>query len=82
MVLAVGCYLGLNQLTKLFTDVEGIAQFGLQALMNMASATHLIPPKGTTLPFISYGGSATLALAFSMGMVLALTRLRPGSGAI
>jgi cell division protein FtsW len=56
-----------------------LAQFGMQALMNMASTTHLIPPKGTTLPFISYGGSATIALACSMGMVLALTRLRPGS---
>lgn len=51
--------------------------FGAQALMNMASTVHLIPPKGTTLPFISYGGSASLALAWTMGMVLALTRERP-----
>ncbi|MCW5698981.1 MAG: FtsW/RodA/SpoVE family cell cycle protein, partial [Rhodospirillales bacterium] len=51
---------------------------GLQALVNMASTLHLIPPKGITLPFISYGGSATLALAWAMGMVLALTRDRPG----
>ncbi len=58
-----------------------LAQFGMQALANMASATHLVPPKGITLPFISYGGSSTLALAWSMGMVLALTRERPGGGA-
>ncbi|HYN37944.1 MAG TPA: FtsW/RodA/SpoVE family cell cycle protein, partial [Rhodospirillales bacterium] len=54
-----------------------LALFGAQALMNMASTMHLIPPKGITLPFISYGGSATIALAWAMGMVLALTRARP-----
>ncbi len=57
-----------------------LALFGMQALMNMGSTMHLIPPKGTTLPFISYGGSATIALAWSMGMVLALTRDRPDPG--
>jgi len=55
-----------------------LTQFALQAIINMASTTNLIPPKGMTLPFISYGGSSTLALAFGMGMVLALTRIRPG----
>ncbi|MFO1127988.1 MAG: putative peptidoglycan glycosyltransferase FtsW [Rhodospirillales bacterium] len=59
-----------------------IALFGMQALMNMASAMHLIPPKGTTLPFISYGGSASLALAWAMGLLLALTRERPHAGGI
>jgi cell division protein FtsW len=39
-----------------------------------------MPPKGMTLPFISYGGSSTLALALGMGMVLALTRDRQGGG--
>jgi cell division protein FtsW len=53
-----------------------LALFGMQALMNIASNTHLIPPKGITLPFISYGGSSTLAMAWAMGMVLALTRER------
>jgi cell division protein FtsW len=53
-----------------------LALFGMQALMNIASSTHLIPPKGITLPFISYGGSSTLAMAWAMGMVLALTRER------
>lgn len=57
-----------------------LVQFGLQALINMASTTNLIPPKGMTLPFISYGGSSTLSLAIAVGMVLALTRSRPGEG--
>src|SRR5262249_12568527 len=51
--------------------------FGLQALINMAVNMHLLPAKGMTLPFISYGGSSMLAVAYSMGMLLALTRERP-----
>ena len=57
-----------------------LIQFGLQTIINMASATNLIPPKGMTLPFVSYGGSSVLAMALAMGMVLALTRERPGRG--
>lgn len=48
--------------------------FGLQAFVNMGSTLHLIPTKGMTLPFISYGGSSALSVALTMGMVLALTR--------
>lgn len=55
-----------------------LAQFGLQALINMASTVNLMPTKGMTLPFISYGGSSLVALAFGMGMLLALTRRRSG----
>ncbi|MBP6985079.1 MAG: putative lipid II flippase FtsW [Alphaproteobacteria bacterium] len=51
-----------------------VLQFGLQALINIASTLNLIPTKGMTLPFLSYGGSSILTLAISMGMVLALTR--------
>ena len=59
--------------------VTGIlVQFGLQAVINMASTLQLVPPKGMTLPFVSYGGSATIAIAIGMGFVLALTRKRPG----
>lgn len=59
-----------------------LAQFGLQALVNMASTLNLMPTKGMTLPFISYGGSSLLALSFGMGMVLALTRRRAGDGGL
>jgi cell division protein FtsW len=51
--------------------------FGAQSAINMAVNLHLIPAKGMTLPFISYGGSSLLSLAFGMGMLLALTRDRP-----
>ena len=53
-----------------------VTGFGLQAFVNMASTLKLIPTKGMTLPFISYGGSSALAVALGMGMLLALTRRR------
>jgi cell division protein FtsW len=57
----------------------GIAlQFALQAFINMASALHLIPTKGMTMPFVSYGGSSLIALGIAMGMLLGLTRKRHG----
>ncbi len=52
--------------------------FGIQSAINMAVNLHLIPAKGMTLPFISYGGSSMLSLAYGMGMLLALTRQRSG----
>lgn len=51
-----------------------VVLFGLQALINIAVNLAVIPAKGMTLPFISYGGSSALAVALTMGMVLALTR--------
>jgi len=51
--------------------------FGLQAFVNMAVAIRLLPAKGMTLPFISYGGSSMLAAAVALGALLALTRARP-----
>lgn len=53
-----------------------VAGFGLQAFVNMASTMALIPTKGMTLPFISYGGSSAIALALGTGMLLGLTRRR------
>jgi cell division protein FtsW len=53
-----------------------LTQFGLQAFVNMASSLHLIPTKGMTLPFVSYGGSSVIAIALGMGFLLALTRRR------
>jgi len=67
-----------NDLFVLLAVAGLLVQFGLQAMINMASTLRLMPPKGMTLPFVSYGGSSTIALAFGMGIVLALTRQRPG----
>jgi cell division protein FtsW len=58
--------------------VAGLAiLFGLQSTINMAVNLHLMPAKGMTLPFISYGGSSLISLAYGMGMLIALTRERP-----
>ncbi|MET3789932.1 putative lipid II flippase FtsW [Aquamicrobium terrae] len=51
--------------------------FGFQSVINMCVNLQLMPAKGMTLPFISYGGSSQIAIAISMGMVLALTRRKP-----
>jgi cell division protein FtsW len=51
--------------------------FGLQSVINMAVNVHLVPAKGMTLPFISYGGSSLISLALGMGFLLAVTRRRP-----
>lgn len=51
-----------------------LIQFFLQMFINIASNLRMIPPKGMTLPFVSYGGSSLLAISFAMGVVLALTR--------
>jgi cell division protein FtsW len=58
-----------------FLAVSGlVVQFGAQAFINMGVNVALLPSKGMTLPFISYGGSSMLAMAISMGMILALSR--------
>jgi len=54
-----------------------VSLFGFQALINMAVNVGLLPAKGMTLPFISYGGSSLLSMALAMGFVLGLTRRRP-----
>lgn len=60
--------------------VTGLALlFGIQASINMMVNLHMMPAKGMTLPFISYGGSSLLSLAVGTGFLLALTRRRPRS---
>jgi cell division protein FtsW len=56
--------------------------FGLQSSINLMVNLHMMPAKGMTLPFVSYGGSSLIAVAYGMGMVLALTRRRPRSDVI
>ena len=61
--------------------IAGLAiLFGLQAVINIAVNLQLMPAKGMTLPFISYGGSSLLSVALGMGFLLALTRRRPEVG--
>ena len=71
--------LRLTQERDPFIRLAGIGLttlFGMQALINMAVAVRLVPAKGMTLPFVSYGGSSMLAMGVLMGCVLAFTRIR------
>lgn len=63
-----------NNLFIIYAAAGLAACFGLQSIINMASTLHLMPTKGMTLPFISYGGSSLFASALTIGMLLALTR--------
>ena len=54
-----------------------VTLFGIQSCINMAVNLHLMPAKGMTLPFISYGGSSLISLAIGMGFLIAVTRRRP-----
>jgi len=76
-VVVIRCLVNLLKETDLFVflAVSGLViEFGLQAFINLGVNLSVLPSKGMTLPFISYGGSSLLSVAISMGMVLALTR--------
>jgi cell division protein FtsW len=76
---------GLYKSLKLSDPFQQVAAAGLfvlvgeQVLINVAVNLNLIPTKGMTLPFISYGGSSMLAICLTLGLALALTRRRPGA---
>jgi cell division protein FtsW len=86
MLVALFAFVVIRSLTRAMGDEDpfsrfataGLAMlFGMQSAINMAVNLHLMPAKGMTLPFISYGGSSLISLAYAMGMLLALTRERP-----
>lgn len=87
LILSIFLFIMIHSLFKISNSsnlfsilaISGIViQFGLQTFINIASSVHMIPTKGMTLPFLSYGGSSSIALGIGMGMLLSLTRKRHG----
>ena len=86
MLVALFGFIVIRTLTRAYATEDMFSRFaasglailfGVQATINMAVNLQLIPAKGMTLPFISYGGSSFVSLAYGVGMMLALTRQRP-----
>jgi len=86
VLLALFAFIVLRALSRAYATEDMFARFaasglavlfGVQAAINMSVNLQLIPAKGMTLPFISYGGSSIVSLAYGVGMMLALTRQRP-----
>src|SRR6195952_2435155 len=85
-LLALFAFIVIRTLSRAYATEDMFARFaasglailfGVQAAINMSVNLQLIPAKGMTLPFISYGGSSIVSLAYGVGMMLALTRQRP-----
>ena len=88
VLLALFAFIVIRALSRAYATEDMFARFaasglavmfGVQAAINMSVNLQLIPAKGMTLPFISYGGSSIVSLAYGVGMMLALTRQRPRS---
>ncbi len=88
-IIAVYCAIVLRSIWRLreerdpFIRLAGaglVCTFGVQAFINMGVAARLLPAKGMTLPFVSYGGSSLIAGGIMIGMLLAMTRSRPQGG--
>ena len=80
MAITVRSLLRLMRERDMFARLAGtgmVCLFGLQAFINMGVAVRLLPAKGMTLPFVSYGGSSMVASGILVGCLLALTRTRP-----
>ena len=85
-IIGLYCVIVVRSLWRLLGERDPFARiagtglacaFGVQALINMGVAVRLLPAKGMTLPFVSYGGSSVIASGITLGMLLALTRSRP-----
>ena len=85
-IIALYAIVVLRSLTRMMAERDPFARiagtglafaFGVQALINMGVAVRLLPAKGMTLPFVSYGGSSVIASGIALGFLLALTRTRP-----
>lgn len=88
LLVAVFAFIVLRGLAKSMNENDGyirmaasglVLLFGFQSLINIGVNLKLLPAKGMTLPFISYGGSSMIGMAIGMGFMLALTRSRPES---
>lgn len=83
VIIGVFAYIVLRNLIRILSETDKfvqlatlgiIAQFGIQSAINIGVTLNLLPTKGMTLPFISYGGSSTLAVSIGMGMLIGLTK--------
>ena len=78
--IAIRAMIAAQRQTSLFARLAAstlAVQFAMQSGINLAVNLNLMPAKGMTLPFVSYGGTSMLAVAFGMGLMLALTRTKP-----
>lgn len=78
--IVIRAMMGAQRQTSLFARLAASTlaiQFAMQSGINLAVNLNLVPPKGMTLPFVSYGGTSMIAIAFGMGLMLAMTRTKP-----
>jgi cell division protein FtsW len=88
VIIFLYCFVVIRGLNRIANQVDLFSSysvagllifFGIQSLVNMGVTLNLLPTKGMTLPFISYGGSSVVAVSITIGIILALTRKRYGN---